>query len=440
MKNLYLFLAATVMMSSASAQTMWDNFENERRCNYDFINGVFIPYNENPDQSGANTSQVAAMYTRNPAETFDVILMRGTMASVSPYVTGDKTMSMDVWSPAAGITVQITLENASIAQNPYPAGRHSEYTATTTTANAWETLTFQLSNLPDGGVAADALNQLVLLFNPNSNTGDTYYFDNVRGPEFANPPCEGVETNPEILNDFECNQNVNFIFSHSGINFRRIQNPDQSGNESSHVARYVRNGGEETDVIIGRFPAGPLQVGSSSEIMLDVWDPNAPTEVVVSLQTASGDVILAMAANTEVSSQWQTLSFDPSEVAGAPDIEQFVILFDPGNTTSDEYFFDNFIIDMPSSTADKDAVLSFTAFPNPSSGSTTFQYELREAAPVNFMLTDLTGKVIDQRALGYLPSGQNQFVYEPQGLSDGIYFYTFVVDGRTSTGKLVLNR
>lgn len=441
MKKIYLLTAALLAGAfTVNAQVTWDNFEDERRANYGFINGVFIPYNENPDQTGANTSAVAAEYRRNAAEQFDVIVMNGVMDNVTDYATGAKTMSIDVWSPAVGKTVQITLENTALAENPYPTGRHSEYQATTTVANEWETLTFTLTGTPDGTVAPTILNQLVLLFDPGTNNDDTYYFDNLNGPELANDPCPEVGTDPNMLNDFECNQNVNFLFSHSGINFRRVVNPDQSGNESSHVAQYVRNGGEEFDVIIGSFPGGPLSLQSNSEIYLDVWDPNAPTTVLVSLQNDNGDVILEMSAETSVSNQWETLTYDPSEVFEATDITQFVILFDPETNNADQYYFDNFELGFTTNVNDLDAVASFSAFPNPSFGETTFSYELKTASDIQLSIFDMTGKLIDQKYLGTQPAGTNQYLWNASGLSDGIYFYTFNVNGQYASGKIILNK
>lgn len=441
MKKIYTLIAAVCFTATAAnAQQVWDNFEDTRVADYDFVNGVFIPYFENPDQSGENTSVVAAQYTRNSAELFDVIVLQGVMDNVTDYATGSKTMSMDVWSPAAGKTIQITLENSNLAQpTNYPTGRHSEYVATTTVSEAWETLTFSLTATPDGNVSPSILNQLVILFDPNTNNQDTYYWDNFNGPELANPPCVDVTPDPLILNDFECNQNVNYIFSHSGINFRRIPNPDMTGNESSHVATYTRNGGEENDVIIGTFPQG-IDITDDANITLDVWDPAAPTEVIVSLQNAAGDVIIEMTAETSTSSEWQTLSYDASSVAGADDISQFVILFDPGNTTSDEYFFDNFILDQTVNVEDLETVGHFNVFPNPSAGQTTFEYDLVNGSDVQLSIFDLTGKVVEQKNMGKQAAGRNQFVWNPNGLTNGLYFYTFSVNGQTASGKIVLNQ
>ena len=61
MRKIYSTLLLTAALSmGVQAQTTWDNFEDVRKGTYDFINGVFIPYQLNPDQSGANTSLVAA--------------------------------------------------------------------------------------------------------------------------------------------------------------------------------------------------------------------------------------------------------------------------------------------------------------------------------------------------------------------------------------------
>ncbi len=441
MKKIYTFIFAALLPAVAlQAQTIWDNFEDQRKANYFFINGVFIPYNENPDQSGVNTSQVAASYTRNQAELFDVIVMDGVMANVGDYINGTKQMKIDIWSPVVGMTVQITLENSVLAQPAnYPVGRHSEHFATTTVANAWQTLTFNFSGQPDGSVSNTNVNRLVLLFAPNTNSGPALYWDNLQGPELAADPCASVIPDQAIFNDFQCNQNVNFIFSHSGINFQRILNPDQAGNPSSHVARYVRNGGEEFDVIIGKFN-GPLGLTPTSSIKLDVWDPTAPTTVLVSLQNENSDVILEMPAQTSVSSQWQTLTFDPSSVSGATDITQFVILFDPESGTSDEYFFDNFRGENLTSVENIASVVSFNAFPNPSQGQTTFQYELRNSANVSYSIFDITGKLVDQRNMGMQAAGVQQILWTAKGISNGLYFYTFNIDGQAASGKMVLNQ
>jgi hypothetical protein len=435
-----LILVSFFFVSNIAAQQVWDNFEDVRKGTYGFINGAFIPYNENPDQSGANTSQVAAEYTRNAAEQFDVKILDGQMADLSDYLSGAKQISIDVWSPAPDVTVQITLENSVLAEPAnFPTGRHSVYLGATSTSQAWETITLTFDNQPDPSVANDNVDRIVLLFAPNTNTSDTYYWDNLNAPELVEDPCDGVTPDADIFNDFECNQNVNYVFSHAGVNFRRVVNPDQTGNTSDYVASYTRNSGEENDVIIGFFEDN-LALEATDRIQLDVWDPNAPTEVIVSLQNENNDVILEMTATTSTSSAWQTLTYDPSSVIAAPDIAKFVVLFDPGEFSSDTYYFDNFEIGIASSVNDLKEVNSFSVFPNPTQGETTFQYELQTAANVNLSIYDVTGKRITQILNENQLSGQHQVIWNAAGFSNGIYFYTLSVNGNTASDKIVLNR
>jgi hypothetical protein len=434
-----LLFCLIISFSFLQAQVVWDNFEDSRKATYGFINGVFIPYNGNPDQNG-NTSQVAAQYTRNASETFDVIVINAEMADISDYVSGTKQMSIDVWSPAAGITIQITLENSTLAQGAYPAGRHSEYTTTTTVANQWETLTFTFQNQPDPGVANDNVDQVALLFNPNTNTGDTYYWDNFNGPELANDPCDGVAANPAVFNDFECQQNVNFTFSHSGINFRRVANPDQTGmNTSDFVATYTRNGGEENDVLVGFFD-GNLDLTQNNKIKLDVWDPGAPTNVRLSLQfedaNGTSTTLEDLDATTSGSSQWETLTFEAAAAVGQ-DVNKFVILFDPGNFSSDNYYFDNFGFDGPVSLNELEEVASFECFPNPTQGMTQFSYQLKEKALVQLVVQDVNGKVVGEVLNTVQAAGDYNYNWDASSLSPGIYFYTLRVGDQTGTGKLI---
>ena len=165
MKKVYLSIFLILLAAlSVSAQVVWDNFEDTRIGTYGFINGTFIPYQENPAPGGSNTSLVAASYSRNPAEAFDVIILDEQMADLTDYRTGARSMSIDVWSPAVGVTVQITLENSVLAEPAnFPTGRHSAYLTTTTVAQQWETLTFNFDNQPDPTVADDNVDRMVLL-------------------------------------------------------------------------------------------------------------------------------------------------------------------------------------------------------------------------------------------------------------------------------------
>ena len=72
-----------------------------------------------------------------------------------PFTAARKTMTLRVYSPAAGIRVHLKVENAS------NDGINSEQNAMTTVANAWETLSFNFADattmfIPNGATTYDA--------------------------------------------------------------------------------------------------------------------------------------------------------------------------------------------------------------------------------------------------------------------------------------------
>lgn len=440
-----IILLTTVMLCAISmsfSQATWDNFENSRRGHYNFTNGIFVPYTENPDQVG-NTSPVVAKYTRNAAEQFDVLVIDGVglAEDLTDYVSNTKQMSIDVWSPAAGITVQITMEDSALAKPAnFPTGRHSVYLATTTVDSAWETLTFSFDNQPDASVSSTNVGRLILLFNPNSNTGDTYYYDNLVGPAFAADPCEGVVASDSILNDFECNQNSNVTFNH-GQSLRRIPNPDASGgNTSSYVASYIRNPGEENDVIVGTFPTPPV-LGDTNGFKIMVWDGGAPTDVVLSLQK-DGTEVVARTVTTSAASQWEELTFGFGDLSAAG-INGYVILFDPGNFTSNTYYFDNFSYVVDNEFVGIEDYLNegmIEVFPNPSRGKTQFSYELTNSGDVSLAIYDLAGRQVNTVSAGFQPVGRHQLTWEAADLPNGLYVYRFKVNDELISGKIMLSR
>jgi exo-beta-1,3-glucanase (GH17 family) len=135
----------------------------------------------------ADASNVVARVNRSSsAETF-----AGTIVSTGPALTAGTIpfsatrtrMTVRVYSPAAGITVRLKVEDAA------DPTRSVETEAVTTVAGAWETLTFDFAN-PVTGTAALNLaydyNRVIIFFNfgvNGANAGaQTYYFDDIKHP------------------------------------------------------------------------------------------------------------------------------------------------------------------------------------------------------------------------------------------------------------------
>lgn len=138
----------------------------------------------NPKANAVNSSAKALRYVRNSANTYDVIFLDTALVrNGSDFENGIYAFEMDVLtSRDAGTPIEIQLASSSAWNDAWPIGRHSTYRATTTKSNQWETLKFTLDQVADPNRRAfDAqIDRIIVLLNPNSNTGDTYYIDNLR--------------------------------------------------------------------------------------------------------------------------------------------------------------------------------------------------------------------------------------------------------------------
>ncbi|GGY44853.1 hypothetical protein GCM10007148_12240 [Parvularcula lutaonensis] len=175
-------LAADVhVLPVVSQETILDNFEGTQNWTYTEFTGTFDQQAANPGADTVNSSSTVGMYTRDSGSLYDVIA--GSTAAVpdaAPFLTGDKAFFLDVFTAAPiGTEILVQMEDSSVASpTNYPTGRHSKYVAHTEIQNGWQRLRFNLAERIDAGTADNAVDSLVVLIAPNTNTGDTYYIDN----------------------------------------------------------------------------------------------------------------------------------------------------------------------------------------------------------------------------------------------------------------------
>jgi len=188
--NLFILgLTASVLCADKiSAQSLYDNFEGNRSVKYGERSGVLDSVSKNPAPNSVNSSQKCALYVRNGSKKFDNIKMglNKQLTDVDKYATYlgiPPKFKMKIYTSAPPGTLVEILLGAQRGNNDYPAGTHSQYQAYTKTSNQWEELEFLFSQIPQGSeTPAAKIDQVVLLFNPNSSNSDTYYFDDLTGP------------------------------------------------------------------------------------------------------------------------------------------------------------------------------------------------------------------------------------------------------------------
>jgi hypothetical protein len=175
--------------SGVKAQgVVYDNFEGVKVVYYHEKGGVLDTLAKNPAVGDVNKSAKCGLYVRNSSRKFDNIKMglAHNLLDVEKYATYvgiPPRFKMKVYTSApAGTLVEILLGSRK-GNNDYPSGTHSQYQAYTKVSNQWHELEFLFSQIPQGSeTSASQIDQLVLLFNPNSSTSDSYYFDDLTGP------------------------------------------------------------------------------------------------------------------------------------------------------------------------------------------------------------------------------------------------------------------
>jgi len=84
---------------------------------------------------------------------------------------------------------------------------------------------------------------------------------------------------------------------------------------------------------------------------------------------------------------------------------------------------------------------SVSIYPNPTNGSSTVHYHLKQqASNVKITIFNVLGKVISEVNYDNQPQGDNSFLISKQehNLTNGIYFIKFLVDDNTVTQKLII--
>lgn len=184
-----LFSACLFQAGSMVSQTQtYDNFEGTKSLHYNVkTGGVLDTLASNPAPDNINSSKKCAKYVRSDKKKYDNIkmILNGKLTDVSKYATyigNPPTISMKVYSTApVGTLIEIQLGTS--ANTEFPSGTNSQFQAYTTVKNAWEEIQFKFSQIPkDSETSTTEVDQITLLFNPDSLTKDTYYFDDISGP------------------------------------------------------------------------------------------------------------------------------------------------------------------------------------------------------------------------------------------------------------------
>ncbi|MDB5013517.1 MAG: hypothetical protein JWQ25_1719 [Daejeonella sp.] len=257
-------------------------------------------------------------------------------ASAIPLVAGSTKMSVKVYSPAAGIKVLLKIED-------HANGTKSvETLATTTVANAWETLVFDFVDNASGTPAlnfATNYDKASIFFDfGNAGTGKVFYWDDVKfvpGTDVLGIPLtfESAALNYAFI-DFD------------GGGSTLINNPHASGiNMSSKVGKMVKSAGQVWGGSVLSL-AGPINFSANKTFKMKVYSPRVGAKVLLKVENKdNAGLNFEKEVTTTTANAWEELTFDYSAINTANSYHKVVLIFDLGTvgdgSANFTYFFDD---------------------------------------------------------------------------------------------------
>ncbi|MDZ4667992.1 MAG: family 16 glycosylhydrolase [bacterium] len=179
-----------------TCEGLLDNVETLRTMYWVGGSGTYRAGVTNPMKDFVNTSNSVNRYYRSGGTTYDALFLHtDVIDAAKDFEDGKLLFKMKLYTTApVGTEVNLNFENRKRAESNYPLGRRCVLQAKTTKDRAWEELTFKLILKPDPGTLDGTINQLVLLFAPNTSSSDVYFMDDFGVKE---APCK------ELLNSIE---------------------------------------------------------------------------------------------------------------------------------------------------------------------------------------------------------------------------------------------
>lgn len=166
---------------SYSKDFSFENFDEAGAATFFSSDGTLTEVS-NPSPNTVNGSALSGEYVRDSQTQYDVLFYEtSAISNADQYagVSSAKKFYMDVYTNAPiGTEIILQLETSLATSTNYPEGRHSRYIGTITENGNWQRIAFSLLDRPDGG-ASPTIAKMAILFNSNTLTGDTYYFDNL---------------------------------------------------------------------------------------------------------------------------------------------------------------------------------------------------------------------------------------------------------------------
>lgn len=321
-----------IALDPAPTSLVYEDFEGGAKLNWNAADGSFavVPNPPGGDTLAINGSTTVGAYTKKAGAGYSLFLTElAQPLDLSIY----NVFKIQVKAAVAS-SFLLKLEGPGVA---------IEEVKNIAVKDQWIEYTFNFSK----AAATKTFNKIILFFDPGVDaSSDTYLFDNlIAVPAGA---CAGVEKDPNILDDFECQRNI--AYAQPGFDdITAVDNPDKFGaNLSAKVGRYKDTGGEFHALVMDWGGSIPLK--DRNQLKLKVWAPVAGN-LLLKLEGGTSGAKEIPVAVTQLN-KWveYTADFKDQENANHTKI---VIFFNAGKKPGDNdiYYVDDISLVAPEKSA-----------------------------------------------------------------------------------------
>ena len=269
---------------------------------------------DNPDNTG-NSSDKVLKLVKNSGQTW-----AGHKFTVTDKFNlgSESKLRVKIWSPKVGLKFMMKFEDAQGWPNTTAS---AEVEATTTKANAWETLTFDYAGIL---TSVDWYN--LVMFMENGTMGDgganfTIYIDDI---------TQSSSTSSSTIVDFEV---AGTLSGFDGGSAEVIANPDTIGNSSGKVVKLVKSSGQ-TWAGHKFTVADKFKLDSESRLRVKVWSPKVGLKFMMKFEDAAGWPNTTASAEVEAvttkANQWEELIFDYNGISSSVEWYNLVMFMENG--------------------------------------------------------------------------------------------------------------
>ncbi len=299
MKQIFTILTVMMFAFTMNAQYIYNDFDANQ--NEPFSGDPNMPtVVANPDVTGINTSANVAEWVRGDGYQWAHVYTE--LDGKIDFSTGT-TFQLKVYSPIA-CEVLFKLEDKA------NAGTFVEVMGNVTTPNQWELITYDFS-----GASSGTYDKVVIFFDFATTTDNTFYFDDVEGPEYVSGGPTGNVALPVTFDD----ETINYGLTDFGGNMSEIiVDPTNSENK---VAQSIKTEAAETwaGTTVGGTAGftSPIPFAEGSTTMsVAVWSPTSGTPMRLKVEASNDPTIsVETEAVTTVANEWEVLLFDFSNEA-----------------------------------------------------------------------------------------------------------------------------